>query len=89
MVNEGVNRMNFGIRFSLYQVPMAFSEGGWAGRVRDSFFSLDGKLSLKVDETQIGQRHEEVERKREYYHIIIFPERTWKFIKGEEDKWKP
>ena len=34
-------------------------------------------LPLKVDEQQVGQRHEDVERKRKYYHIIIFPERTW------------
>jgi hypothetical protein len=40
-----------------------------------------------VDEPQVGQRHEYVERKRECYHIIIFPEKTWKFyIKKEEDK---
>ena len=36
----------------------------------------NGKLSLKADEPQVGQRHEDVGRKREYYHIIIFPERT-------------
>ena len=24
-----------------------------------------------MDKTQVGQRHEDVERKREYYHIII------------------
>ena len=35
---------------------------------------LDGKLSLK--EPQVGQRHEDVEKKREYYLIIIFPENT-------------
>ena len=38
--------------------------------------AIYGKLSLKVDEPQVGQRHEDVERKREYYHIIIFPART-------------
>ena len=26
-----------------------------------------------------GQLHEDVERKREFYHIIIFPDRTWNF----------
>jgi hypothetical protein len=36
----------------------------------------DGKQSLEADEPQVGQRHEDVERKREYYHIIIFPEKT-------------
>ena len=29
---------------------------------------------MKGDEPQVGQRHEDVERKREYYHIIIFLE---------------
>ena len=27
-----------------------------------------------VDELHISQRHEDMERKWEYYHIIIFPE---------------
>ena len=31
----------------------------------------DGKLSLKADEPQVGQQYEDVERKLEYYHIII------------------
>ena len=44
--------------------------------VREISCPLDGKLSLKADEPQVGQRHEDVERKREYYHIIIFPEMT-------------
>ena len=44
--------------------------------VRATSCPQDGKLSLKADEPQFGQRHEDVERKREYYHIIIFPERT-------------
>ena len=39
--------------------------------VRETSCPKDGKLSLKADEPQVG-----VERKREYYHIIIFRERT-------------
>jgi hypothetical protein len=31
---------------------------------------------LKADEPQVGQQHEDAERKWEYYHIIIFPEWT-------------
>jgi len=31
---------------------------------------------MKVDDPQVGQRHKYVERKREIYNIIIFPERT-------------
>ena len=33
----------------------------------------DGKLSLKADEPQVVEWHKDLERKREYYHIIIFP----------------
>jgi hypothetical protein len=34
---------------------------------------------LKAVEPQVGQRHEYVEMKWKYYHITIFPERTWNF----------
>jgi hypothetical protein len=45
---------------------------------------------LNADNPQVCQLHEDVERKREYYHIIIFPETNLKFyIKKEEDMWKP
>jgi hypothetical protein len=44
--------------------------------VRETSCPKDGKLSLKADEPQVGQRHDDVEGKREYYHIIIFPEKT-------------
>ena len=36
---------------------------------------LGGKLSLKADEPQVGQWHEDEESKQEYYKII-FPEIT-------------
>ena len=36
----------------------------------------DGKLSLKADEPKVDQRHEDVEKKQEQCHIIIFPEKT-------------
>ena len=36
----------------------------------------DGKLSLKADEPQVGQGHEDEGRKLENYLIIIFPERN-------------
>ena len=36
----------------------------------------DGKLSLKADELQVGQRHEDVEMNWEYYQIVIFPEKA-------------
>ena len=44
--------------------------------VRATSCPYDGKLFSKADETQAGQRREDVERKWGYYHIIIFPERT-------------
>ena len=40
----------------------------------------DGKLSLKADEPQVELQHEDVEMKREYYHIITFPENISTFI---------
>ena len=35
----------------------------------------DGELSLKADEPQISQKHEDVERNWEYY-LIIFPKES-------------
>ena len=43
---------------------------------RKTFCRQDVELYLNADERQAGQRHKDVERKREYYHIIIFPERA-------------
>ena len=40
---------------------------------------LDGKLSLKMNEPQVAQRHQDMKRKWEYYHIITFLERIRKF----------
>ena len=34
----------------------------------------------------VGQWHEDVERKREYYHITIFPERTCRFTSRKKRK---
>ena len=34
-------------------------------------------MCLKADEPKNGQRDEDVERKEECYHIILFLERTW------------
>ena len=55
---------------------MAFPKGGWVGRGQGNFLSLKWETILKADEPQFGQRHEDVGKKREYYHII-FPEKTW------------
>jgi len=38
---------------------------------------------LKVNEPHVGQRHEDMESKWEYYQIIVSPERKWK--KTSED----
>ena len=45
---------------------VAFWESGGPGRGQDNFFSL------KADKPQVGQRHEDVERIREYYISILF-----------------
>jgi hypothetical protein len=44
---------------------------------------------LKADEPQFGQQHEDVERKREYHHIIISLKEVKLYTKKEEDKRKP
>ena len=54
-------------------MPKDFSEGGWEGRGHGNSLSLKGELSLKAYEPQFGQLHEDVERKREYYHNTNFP----------------
>ena len=54
--------------------------GRMSGRGQGNF------LSLKADELQVGQRQEYMERKREYYHIIIFPERILNFTSRKERK---
>ena len=64
--------MNPGIRILPISSVYAFSEGGWTGRGHGIIFSWDGKLSLKADESQVGQLHGGMGRKRKYYHIIIF-----------------
>jgi hypothetical protein len=53
----GVVDRNYLPIHELYQVPTAFSTGGWA--------------STTQGETQVGQRHEDVDRKWQYYHIIF------------------
>ena len=55
-------------------MPTAFSND--RVEVRATSCPKDEKLSLKADGPQVGQRHGDMERKREYYHIIMFPEKT-------------
>jgi hypothetical protein len=38
--------------------------------------SLGWETILEADKPQVGQWNEDVENMWEYYHIIIFPERT-------------
>ena len=68
---EPQDRMNPLIR--ILPLPSTFSESGWAGREQGNFLSLGRETVL---EGEVDQRHEDLERKREYYFIIIFPE--WK-----------
>ena len=73
MANVGWDRIN--PRITILALPNA---KGFLWRaderveVRATSCPYDGKLSLKVDEPGIGKRHEDMERKREYYHITIF-----------------
>ena len=48
-------------------------------RVDERVEVRDRKLSLKADESEIDQQRKDVEKGRNYYDIIIFPERTWNF----------
>ena len=54
--------MNPGIK--ILHLPSSFSEGGWVGRGKDNFFPL------KADEPQVGQRREDVERKRGHLRTL-------------------
>ena len=72
MANIGGDWINPRIRILLLPSVNGL-EGGWVGRVHGNFMSLGWETILG------GQRHEDVERKWEYYHIIIFPEMTWNF----------
>ena len=57
---------------------MTYPEDVWAGRDQGKFLFLGWELSLNADEQQVSQRHDDMERKREYYHIIIFLKTTLK-----------
>ena len=50
--------------------------GRMNGQRTEQLLVLRMGLSLKPDKPQVDQWHEDVERKQEYYHIIIFPGRT-------------
>ena len=64
--------MNPGIRILPLPSANGFSEGGWASRGQGNSLSLG--LQTILEGEWITGWHEYVERKREYYHIIIFPE---------------
>jgi hypothetical protein len=65
--------MNLGIR--ILHLP---STNGILGGDENlgNFLSVDGKTILEAGWAKVGERQEDVERIRKYYHIIIFPERT-------------
>ena len=78
--NAKGDRMNPGIRIlpsTKCQWPSRRADGRI--EVRTTSCLQDGKLSLKVDKPQVGQRNEDVEIEWEYYHIIIFSKRTRNF----------
>ena len=64
--------MNLGKRILPIKFQRSSRRAGERVEVRATSCPKDEKLSLN----QFGQRDEDVERKWEYYHIIIFPERT-------------
>ena len=66
----GRSKMNPRIRFLNNLL-----RGRMGGQRSKQFLILGcGKLFLKEDEPHFGQQYEDVGRKWEYYHIIIFPE---------------
>ena len=68
------DRMNPGIRI-LPKCQQPFRRADERVMVRTTSCPYDKKLSLRSDKPQVGQRPEDVERKREYYRIIIFAEK--------------
>ena len=62
--------MNSRIRFLPLQSANGLLGGRKAVRGQGNF------LSLKANERQVGQHHENVEKNLEYYHIIVFREWT-------------
>ena len=64
-------------------MPTAFSRAAARVQVRATSCPLDGKLSLKADEPQVGPRQEYVEGKLEYYHIIFPMKRLEMMILSE------
>ena len=72
----GGDRMNPGIRILLLPSVNVLLGGLERVEVRETY--CPWKLC--------GQRHEDVKRKLEYYHIIIFPKRIWNFTPRNEDK---
>ena len=55
------------------------SEGVWAGRGQGNFLFLGWETILEGGWTTSWPTAWRCGRKQEYYHIIIFPKRTWNF----------
>ena len=55
-----------------------FLEDRWAGRGQGYFLSIGEETILE----QVGQRHEDLEWKREYYHIF-FPSKDLEILRLE------
>jgi hypothetical protein len=75
-VNVGMDRMNPGIRILNLPSANGFSKGGLAARGQSNFLYLRCETILEDVCTTSWQRHQDVKRKREYFHVIIFPEVT-------------
>jgi hypothetical protein len=66
--NLGGDRMNPRIRI----LPISSANSPFGERKNGQ---RSGKLFFKADAPKVSQKHEYMERKRVYYHIIVFPGR--------------
>ena len=77
--NVGGDLMNPGIRILPLSSTKDLIGADERVEVRVTSCLQNEKVSLKADEPQVGQWHEDVGRKLEFYYITIFPEMTWSF----------
>ena len=61
-------------------LPMVFSQDGCAGRGQGKLLFLGRDKSLEAGGSSVGQRHDDLERKRGYYHFIFSLEGLRKYL---------
>ena len=69
--------MNPGMRILPLPSVNGLLGGEWASRFKGKFLSLGWEIIIEGGWTTNCQHNEDVERTRECYHIINFPEMTW------------